>query len=253
MKPMKLALALGTCALIASTTATLAQEQQDSHMLEITTVGVKIGHDMAFRESVKAYHECLVEHEYEGSWSAWRNIGGDGREYHFVSTMENWAEMDSVDEAGKTCWSEHYEGITSHVSSVSTRFARHMPGWSGNAEGYDIVRLHHFRVEDNRNFRETVETITGILKEADYEHLGTWYRNIGNDSNEPDYFVVAHYDDFAAMDADRTSPYDAVVAAAGQDRADELWKQFGDALRDDWDYFTDILHRDEELSHSGEE
>lgn len=254
MKISKLLFALGAGTLLAAATNAFAQDDdEDGHILEITKVDVEIGHEMKFREAVKAYHECLAEHEYEGTWSTWSNVGGDGRSFHFVSTMDNWAEMDSSSEAGKTCWSEHHDRLTSHVKSVSTRFARAEPGWSGNAEGYSVVRLHQFRVDDNSEFRDAVGAITGILKEAEHEHLGNWYRMIGNDANEPNYFVVAHYENFAALDEDRTGPYDAVVEAAGEERADELWKQFGDSLHDDNEYFTDLLRREKELSLSDEE
>lgn len=253
MRISKLFLALGASALLTAGTNALAQDDEDGHILEITKVGVKIGHEMKFRDAVKAYHGCLIENEYEGSWSTWSNVGGEGREYHFVSTMANWAEMDSPSEASKTCWSEHHDSLTAHVNSVSTRFARAEPDWSGEAEGYSVVRLHHFRVDDGDEFRDAVGAITGILKGAEHEHLGSWYRMIGNDANEPNYFVVAHYKNFAALDEDRTGPYDALVEAEGEERADELWEQFGDSLHDDGEYFTDLLRREDELSHSNED
>lgn len=253
MKSSTLILAFGACALLGAGTAALAQEDNDSYILQITKVGVKIGHDTAFQEAVKAYHACLLEHEDAGTWSTWSNVGGDGREYHFVSTMDNWAEMDSPWEAGKACWPEHEKEITPNVESVSTRFARPMADWSADADGYTVVRLHQFRVDDGEAFRDAVGAITGIMKEAEYAHMGSWYNVIGNSSNEPGYFVVAHYDNFAAIDEDRAGPYQAVADAAGEERADELWKQFGDSLRDDREYFTELLRREDDLSHLGEE
>lgn len=253
MNTLKVILTLAVCALLAGGSNALAQEEDGAYILEVTTVGVKIGHEMKFREAVKAYHQCLKDREYEGSWTAWRNVGGEGIEYHFVSTMDNWAELDSPDEIGRTCWRENHEALTSHVNSVARSFARPLSDWSGDAEGFTVVRLHHFRVDDNSDFRDTVGAITDIMKEAGYAHMGSWYENIGNDSNEPDYFVVEHFDDFAAMDEDRAGPYDAVVEAAGQERADELWEQFGNSLRDDWEYATDLLRREDDLSHSNED
>jgi len=252
MKNTKLALAIGICALLGTATTAHAQETNDSYMLEITKVGVKIGHDMKFRESVKGYHECLMANDYSGSWSAWSNVGGEGRSYHFVSRMANWAELDSTDEASKTCWAEHHDSITGHVESIETRYARSMPDWSGSAEGFKVVRLHQFRVDDTGDFRSAVAAITGVLKDSDYAHLGSWYQMLGSDSTEFDYFVVAHYENFAAMDEDR-GVYDAVVKAVGQERADEMWEAFGDALRDDWEYFTELLRHEEDLSHSEED
>ncbi|MFO7582808.1 hypothetical protein [Guyparkeria sp.] len=242
--------ALSASILLVSGTATIAQEEDEGYILEITRVAVKMGHGAEFREALKPYHECLIEGEYDGSWSAWRNVDGNPNVYHFVSTMNNWAEMDTPNEVGASCWSEHHKEITSHAESASISFARHLPAWSGDAEDYTVVRLHQFRVDDGGLFGETVGAITSIMKEAEYEHLGDWYEVLGNDSNEPDYFVVSQYANFAAMDEDRAGPYKVVSDAEGEERADELWEQFGDALRDDWEYSSELLQLDPELSHS---
>lgn len=250
VKITKTILALGASALLVSSMAAIAQEEDESYILEMTEVGIKLGHEAKFRDAVKPFNACIVENDADADWSAWRNVGGDGTTYWFVSTMTGWAEMDSPDQAGMKCWPEHVDNIMPHVSSISTSFARPMPDWSGDAEGYNVVRLHQFRVDDGSAFREAVGAITSILKEAEHEHLGSWYDMIGNSSNEPDYFVVSHYDNFAAMDEDRAGPYSVVREHAGEERADELWEQFGDALHDDWEYFHVMLRRDTELSHS---
>lgn len=252
MKISKLSMALGATALLAAGTFATAQED-DSYILQMTEVGIKLGHASQFRDAVMPYNECLVEQDSEETWSAWRNVDGEGTTYWFVSTMANWAEMDAPDEAGEACWPDHQEAIMAHVESVSTSFARPMPAWSRDHEGYTVVRLHQFRVDDGDLFRQTVGEITSTMKEAEYEHLGSWYDMIGNDSTEPDYFVVSHYDNFAAMDEDRAGPYNVVSEALGKERADVLWDQFGESLTDDWEYFSVLLRRDAELSHSGDE
>jgi len=246
-------LALGATAALAASMTVIAQEEEESHILSMTEVGIKLGHVSQFRDALKPYHACLRENDDDADWSAWRNVGGDGTTYWFVSTMANWAEMDTPDEAGETCWPEHMENIIPHVELISTSFARPMPDWSGDAEDYSVVRLHQWRVEDGAAFREAAGAITSIMKEAEYEHMGSWYDMIGNSSNEPDYFVVTHFDDFAAMDEDRAGAYDVVSEHAGEARADELWEQFGDSLKDDWEYFHVMLRRDSELSHSSDD
>lgn len=252
MKTNKLLLALSATAMLGAGAVT-AQEEDESYILEMTEVGIKLGHASKFREAVKPYNACIAENDDDADWSAWRNVGGDGTTYHFVSSMANWAEMDEPNPAGEACWSQHVDSIMAHVDSVSTSFARPMAAWSGDAEGYDMVRLHQFRVDDGEAFGEAVGAITSIMKEAEYEHVGSWYDMIGNSSNEPDYFVVSHYENFAAMDEDRTGPYNVVSEHAGEERAEALWDQFGDALKDDWEYFHAMLRRDSELSHSSDQ
>ncbi|NCO18537.1 MAG: hypothetical protein GW900_00510 [Gammaproteobacteria bacterium] len=235
-------------ALLSLAGVSVAQETP-VRMLEITEIGVKIGHEMKFRVGVKAYLKCYGEKGGEGSWSTWRNVDGSGTSYHVVSSRSGWAELGKVDAARESCWPMIEEQVAPHMESVSTRFARHMPDWSGTpGDDNTVVRLHQFRVEDGKKFREVVGAVTAVMKESKYPHLGSWYDVLGNSSNEADYFVVAYYKDFAAMDEDRQTAYEAVKASAGEQRADALWEDFGDSLTDDWDYFTMLLHRDDELS-----
>lgn len=252
MKTTTLFLALGATAIL-NAGAVLAQDEEEGIILEITEIGVKLGHGSKFREGVQAYMACYAENDGAGTWSAWQNVDGNPDVYHIVSSMPNWAAMDSPDGATMACWPTIEEKVAPHMTSVSTTFARHLPAWSGDAEGYTIVRLHQFRVDDEDLFEETVGAITSIMKEAEYAHLGSWYDVIGSDSNEPNFFVASHFDNFAAMDEDRAGPYATVSGQAGKARADELWAQFDEALHDDWEYSSQLLRRVESLSHGGDE
>lgn len=251
----KIILALGACTLMSLSTPALADnhgEEDDNSILSMMHVKIKTGHESAFGTAHAAYSECLKENGAD-SWNAWRNVGGEGLQYIFTSTMEGWAEMGEPDEAGDACWPDHGQSIMDTIASYNQRFARRVASVSGDAEDYTVVRLHHFRVDDGSEFRSAVREITGILKENDYEHLGTWYDMIANDSSEADYFRVTHYADFADMDADRKSAYSVVEEAVGEERADELWDQFSDALRDDWEYATDMWRLVESMSYTAED
>ena len=253
MKSTYTLLSLGICAVLAFGSAAFAQQEDDSHMLQVTRVEVKFGHVSKFRDGMQAWKDCYIENDGANHWSVWNNVDGRAGVFHIVSARQNWAWLDSPDAAGRECWPVIEEQIAPHVTSVSTSFSRHMADWSGEAEGYDVVRLHHFRAAGNaRQFRETVGEITGILKEAEYEHLGAWYQIIGGDSARPNYFLVSHYDNFAAMDEDRTGPYQAVVDAIGEERGNALWDQFGESLRDDREYVSELLRRVEDLGREPE-
>lgn len=238
--------------LLAPAEAAIAQDSDKSYMLQMTRIEVKVGHSSAFRDGFKAYMDCYEENDGQRNWSVWNNVDGSGDVYHLVSRRENWAELDTRDAASRECWSTIEESVAPHVTSVSSSFARHLPAWSGQAENYNVVRLHQFRVDESADFRETVGTIAGILKDSDYEHPGTWYSVIGSSSSEYDYFVVEHYENFAAMD-DRVSVHQALVNAVGQERTTELWDAFGDSLYDDAEYGSELLVRVPELSRTADD
>jgi len=244
-------LTLGVCAVILFGPLAFAQQENDSHLLQITRVEVKFGHTSKFHEGMQAWKSCYVDNDGTNTWSVWNNVDGRAGVYHLVSPMDNWAALDSPEPAGHECRSVIEQEIAPHVTSVTTTHARHMPNWSGEADDYEVVRLHQFRAAGNgRKFREAVGEITTILKDAEYDHLGSWYRVVGGDSRRPNYFVVEHFDNFAAMDEDRTDAYRALLDAAGEERGEALWEQFGNSLRDDWEYSSELLRRVDELSRA---
>jgi hypothetical protein len=241
-------MALGACALLATANTSMAQD--DDYMLRMNIIDVKIGHMTKFREGMAAYNACYSENDGDGSWTVWNNVVGGGDYYYMVGRMDAYAEMDEMDEATRACWSVIEEQVAPHVIDVRTRIAKRLGAWSGENQNTDVVELHHFRVAENRDFRQAVSAITTILKEADYEYMGVWYQYMHNSSNEPDYFVVDAYENFAAMDEDRPGAYRAVREAVGEERADELWEAFGDSLTDDWEYRNEVLSRINSLTMS---
>ena len=124
--------------------------------------------------------------------------------------------------------------------------------WSGEAEGYTVVKLHNFSVEDGSEFRSLVEEMTGYMKKAEYEHMGTWYDMMGNGHGNADYFVVEHYENYAAMDEKRKSANGVLTDAVGEEKAEEFWDKFGDALTDKKGYWSNILRRRDSMGYSPE-
>ncbi|MBY6205385.1 hypothetical protein [Halomonas denitrificans] len=225
-------------------------ESGDDYMIAMTEIGVTMGHGMEFRDGMKAYMECYEEKGGDNAWSAWWPIDGKLNTVTIVSRMDMWSEMGEQDAASEECWSVVREQVWPHMDSVERRFARKMSDWSGDAEGYTVVKLHQFRVGDGAAFREVVGEVVGHMKDADYEHMGTWYDMDGNHRWEADYFVVEHFDDFAAMDEDRKGANGILVDAVGEEEAAATWDRFDESLADMEPYWTTTLRRDDELSFS---
>lgn len=229
------------------------EETADDYMLSVMELEIKHGHGTQFREAMTAYMMCYAKNEGTNEWSTWGAVDGEPNRMSIVSRMDMWAEMDSEDPGYNVCWPEHGEDVTSHVSSAERRFWKNMPEWSGYAEDFTVVKVHNFRVEDGAAFRETVGDIVGLMKEAEYEHMGTWYAADGSKRGGADYFVVDYYENFAAMDEERSGANDIMVDALGEAGAREMWERFGDTLAETDPYWTVTLRRIDSLSHSSED
>jgi len=239
-------------------TGPLAADDHDSdatQKLAIHHVKVKVGHGPAFGEGMAAYAKCLAESDYDGSYSVWSAVDGDRTAYHVVSSFDLWGEMDEDDPVSDACWEKEgmREGIFEHLVSWKTHYAEHMPDWSGDMEGSTVVRLHYFRVDDGEDFRETVGTITGHLKEAEYENMGTWYDVQPTGYGAADYFYVDHFEDFAAMDGDRMTVDSTLREAIGDEDTEEIWEEFGDSLEDEKGYWAVLLQRQDDMSYSSDD
>lgn len=237
-------------AVAVACSVTAVADDHDDYMISMTEIDVTMGHGMEFRDGMKAYNECYENEGGENSWSVWWPVSGRLNSMLMVSRMDMWAEMDEEDPASEACWSIVREQIWPHMDSVERSFAKKMPDWSGDAEDYSVVRLHNFRVDDGAAFSEVVGEIVGYMKDAEYEHMGTWYDMQDSTRWEADYFVVDHFGSFAGMDEDRDGANGVMVEAIGADAAAETWDRFNATLADMEPYWTRTLRRDDEVSYS---
>lgn len=250
----KITITLATAISLAFTLPLAADhhEKEGSYKLAIHHVHVKMGHGAGFQAGLEAYSACLAEGDYEDSYSVWQAVDGDRTAYHIVSSFDMWAEFDEDDEISDACWANEdiRNGVFDHMASWKTSYAKRLPDWSGDADGYDVVKLHNFRVDDNSEFRALVGEITGYMKKSNYEHMGTWYDVLGGGAWDADYFVVEHFENFGAMDEKRKGANGVLVDAVGEEKAEEFWEKFGDALEDEKGYWSNLLARKDSMGYS---
>ncbi|MBT8049617.1 MAG: hypothetical protein HKP21_05095 [Xanthomonadales bacterium] len=252
---MKMTTKLTTAAVALACALPVAADNHETDAelkLAIHHVHVKMGHGAAFRAGMEAYSACLAEGGYDGDYSVWQAVDGDRTGYHIVSQFEMWAEFDEDNEVSDGCWAndEIRNGVFDHMSSWETQYAERLADWSGDAEGYTVVKLHNFRVEDGSAFRSLVGEMTGYMKEAEYEHMGTWYDVMGGGSWDADYFVVEHFENYAAMDGKRKGANGVLQDAVGEEKAEQFWDNFGETLTDEKGYWTNMLERQDSMGYS---
>ena len=252
MKTTTKAMAAAIVLALALPVAADNHDTEANQKLAIHHVHVKMGHGAAFRAGMEAYSACLAEGGYEDSYSVWQAVDGDRTGYHIVASFDLWAELDEDDEVSDACWGneEIRDGVFDHMASWETSYARRMPDWSVSTEGSTVVKLHNFRVDDGSDFRALVSEITGYMKESKYEHQGTWYDVLGGSSSSADYFVVEHFENFAAMDEKRKGANGVLRDAVGDEKAEEFWDKFGDTLADHNGYWSMMLVKRASMGYS---
>lgn len=255
MKKTTIVLAVATALTWTLPVAADHHAADGNYKIAVHHVHVKMGHGAEFRAGMEAYSACLADNDYEDSYSVWHAVDGDRTGYHIVSQFDMWAEFDEENEISDACWEkeEIRDGVFNHMASWETQYAERLPDWSGDADGYTVVKLHNFRVEDGAEFRSLVGEISGYMKKANYEHQGTWYDVIGGGHWDADYFVVEHFANFAAMDEKRKGANGVLRDAVGEEKADQFWDDFGETLTEENGYWSNTLVRRDSMGYSPED
>lgn len=225
-------------------------QAQEKFILSVTEFTVKNGHDRQFEAGVKAWKSCYLENGGEWTWNMWKRYNGKGSVYVISSRMNNWAELDKSDEAGKKCWQIAIDQIIPHVESAEDMFYRNIPDLSKTTSSdMGVIWVTFFRVENDPVFRETIKEISDLLVKAEGDKRGYWYDASGGGPESPDYFVTTPYKNFAALDVDRDGVWKVVENAKGKAAADAMRAKFRDSVSNSWAY---MYKKMDDLSHNPE-
>jgi hypothetical protein len=229
-----------------------AQDNEESAIMSLTEFTIKPGHNTQFREGVKAWKECYLEHEGDGRWYMSSRIQGTGSVYSLRSYTENWAEWDDpADEAGQACQNLALNLINPNVESATTHLSRFIPSISKTSGGGGgVVKVMYVRVKNGTLWGETVREVTSALRDAEGDAREYWYSSIGGGPDAPHYSAVTTYENFAAMDEDRDGIWTVVENQLGEEKRAELQGNFRESVDQLWSYLWRELP---DLSHSGSE
>ncbi|NRA91716.1 MAG: hypothetical protein HRU26_03365 [Psychroserpens sp.] len=225
--------------------SSMAQEENESFLLNVTEFTVKFGHDSNFTDGVKKWNKCYKDNNGSESWRVWHRLQGKGNVYVLASSMANWAEMDEGDEAGKACQAIAINSIIPHIESTRYDVARSMPSVSKNAPLGDntIVWVTSFLVNDYMSFNEIVKDVTKTISDKEGSPRAYWYQTMGGETS--DYFVSMPFKDFADLDNDMDNVWKVYSDVHGESKMKEIRKKFNESLDHAWSY---IYTLDKDLS-----
>src|SRR5690606_11895393 len=223
------------------------QNNNERRLLGLTEITVKLGHTTQFLEGVKKWKACYQENNGTDNWNFWRRVQGEGNVFILSGIMDNWAEMDKEDAAGKACQSTIMNFIMPHVEKVSYSLSQTMPDYSrGPNPDTGQVMVIYFKVNNGTDFNEIVKGVTSAVKAKEGSPRGWWYAAVGGSSENPDYFVSIPFKNFADLDIQREGVWKIYENAVGKKKADEMDKKWEATVDDSWSY---IYTLNKELSN----
>jgi hypothetical protein len=217
-------------------------------LMSVTEFTVKMGHEMQFREGIKAWKACYIENEGEWTWRLWSRQQGEGTVYVLASDMANWAEMDKTDEKAQNCRMLAMNMINPNVEKATNHMTRLLPENSNTSPTTDeIIMVYSYKLNATNaaKMMEVVKEVEGIRKKAGLAIEGYWYQWQTAGPESPNYHYVLPYKDFAAMDIMQEGVWETVEKNEGAAKKDELRAAFRSSLDNTWSY---IYKLDQELS-----
>lgn len=219
--------------------SSIAQTEPLGPLTSVTEFTIKPGHEMQFREGIKAWKACYLENKGEWTWRMWQRQQGEGSVFVLASDMANWAEMDKTDESGKKCQDLARTLINPHIEKATSHVTRFQLGISkGSALTEDIIRVSFYDLNPINGHRlmEVVKEVEGIRKSAGLEPGGYWYQWQTGGPESPSFHHVMPYKDYAAMDIIQEGVWQTVEKNAGKAKRDELQAAFRSSLQNTWNY-----------------
>jgi hypothetical protein len=254
MKTIKLRFANFVFAFVFIAVSTLfsnsvqAQKAEKGFILSVTEFNIKPGHDVQFREGIKAWKACYIENKGEWTWNMWHRMNGEGNVYILTSRMANWAEMDDTSDDGKNCRDLARELINPHIESSEDNYARFEPEFSkAYPNPNPVLWVAYWQVNNGTRFREIVKEVTAATAKAEGSSRGYWYSIMGGSKDAADFFVATPFANFAALDVDRENVWNIYEKANGKEKRDQLQAEFRETIKESWSY---LLKLDADLSHT---
>lgn len=219
----------------------LMGQENDSKIINLTHINVKMGHESDFADGVKRYKKCYAENGGESNWNFWRRVQGANTVYAVTDTMDNWAEMDDDnDEASEKCLSIFPESILPHMESMDYMIAETMPEISSDStEPKDKAWVTYFRVKNSADFMSVIKAISGEIKKAEGDERAYWYSVAGGSKDSADYMVAWPFDKYADLDKDMEGVWKIYENAHGEAKTEEMRTKFRNAIDDSWSYLYD--------------
>ena len=223
-------------------------QNDGSKLLNMSEITVKPGHESQFIAGVKMWKECYLENKGTDKFNVWRRVQGEGIMYVLTGMMDNWAEMDMKDAAGKECRMKVLDFIMPHVVKVNYNIARTMPEVSKStpSEGTKLVNVSFFRVDNGPAFNELIKETSSTIRSVEGTPRNTWYSFAGGGPDSPDYMVSTPHKGYADLDITRDGVWKIYENKHGKKKTDDTRAKFRAIIENSWGYLYSL---NEELSN----
>lgn len=200
----------------------------------------------AYEAGIKAYNQCLHEHDFKYSWTAWVHETGDTFSYSYTTDLLPWAAFDAMHAAAHACDPVFRSSVNPHLKSEVSGFTQMLPELSHlsaaqRANGA-FLEVNNIKLKPGHEPEETfVDVMQKVTAAAEKTHWNYYYaisavRDTG--SNTPNFILAISSSSWAQLGKEPETPMWAMVETVyGKATAQAMRKSLNDAL----DYETNYI------------
>ncbi|WP_430387311.1 hypothetical protein [Dyella sp. 20L07] len=240
MKNSMLWLAM-TMALSCAITASAADNAKTIVIRDYTDI-VAPADQEAYEAGVKTFNQCLSQHGFKYTWTAWTHETGDTYAYSYTSDPLPWASFDAMQAAGKACDQALRTNVNPHLKSETSAFMEQHPELSHMPVGANIrmpfIEVIYFKLKHGHEAHEAfIDVAKKISAAAEKAKWPNYYamselRDAGSDA--PDFIIVLPSKSWAEVGKEPDTPlWTMVEGVYGKADAQAMRKSLNDALQDE--------------------
>ncbi|RDS81329.1 hypothetical protein [Dyella psychrodurans] len=195
----------------------------------------------AYEAGVKNFNQCLRQHGFKYTWTAWVHETGDTYTYSYTSDPIPWSSFDDMDAAGKACDAVLRSSINPHLKSETSAFLQVMPELSHVPKGADatpkLIEVTFFMLKPGHEAFDTFLTNTKKIAAAAEKSNWPYYFRIGQviDAGDgaPSFVLISPSNSWAELGKDPDpSVWKMVENVYGKADGLAIRKAINDALKD---------------------
>lgn len=216
------------------------------------TVTPVAGKEKDFRDAMAAHMKWRAANGESWDWICYEVVSGaGGNKVHFRSMGHQWADMDAYQASDFTARADaHFEAtVAPFVADAVMAIDRDDPeisAWRAEADAMPLLSVEVFRLKAGKaqEWRNAVKAIHAALQGANWPEIYAFSWSVSGGSGNEVALVLPRRN-WADMAEPDPGVFEVVAGALGEERAQELFSAFGDAVESSQSF---IVRRNDEMS-----
>lgn len=226
-------------ALLCVTAANGAAMDKATSVVRDYTDTVAPADQQAYEAGIKSYNQCLAQHGFTYSWTAWVHETGDVYSYSYVTDPLSWSDFDAMHEAGKPCDDTFRSQVNPHLKGESSAFMQGSPElrnlrWD-NSKQPGLIEVTNFKLKSGQRmaFVGAVKKIYAAAEKTKWAGHSMLNEIVDGGGDAPDFVLVVPAKNWADLgkELDPTL-WGMLEGVYGKAETDTLRKTLSESVQD---------------------